>query len=217
MSKMDETEIRRQLEAISKIGPGEAATERAVARARDVILGNEKPRKGMTARIWRLIAKGATAKLAAAAVLMVGLGYLAGRLSAAGAPDVEEIRAAVEASVAAKLDEVLDGKIEERMVADVDSALESRCAELKEGLGEQLRGDVKEAAVQILAAAGSLTDRRLTEFAEQWESARIADRRRVAEVLQQMELNRRYDKDQLRNGLRSLVTYAVDSPMVRPD
>ena len=213
MSKMDETEIRRRLEAISKVEPGDEATERAVARARDVVLRNEKAQKGVTPKIWRVIAKGATARLAAAAVLMVGLGYLAGRLSAAGAPDVEEIRAVVEASVAARLDEALESKIKERMGAERDSALDARLAALR----EQLRHDVKEAAVQTLAAAGSLTDRRLTELAEQWESARIADRRRVAEVLQQMELNRRYDKDQLRNGLRSLVTYAVDSPMVRPD
>ncbi len=217
MSKMDETEIRRHLEAISKIEPGQEATERAVARAREVVLRNEKAQEGAMTRIWRLIAKGATARLAAAAVLMVGLGYLAGRLSAAGAPDVEEIRSVVESSVAARLDEALESKIEEITGAERASTLDARFAELREELGEQLRRDVKEAAVQTLAAAGSLTDRRLTELAEQWESARIADRRRLGEVLQQMELNRRYDKDQLRNGLRSLVTYAVESPMVRPD
>ncbi|UCG47905.1 MAG: hypothetical protein JSU94_20800 [Phycisphaerales bacterium] len=217
MSKMDETEIRRQLEAISQIEPGQEATERAVARARDVVLRNEKAHKRLMPRIWQLIAKGATAKLAAAAVLMVGLGYLAGRLSAAGAPDVEEIRSVVESSMAARLDEALESKIEEITGAERASSLDARFAELREGLGEQLRRDVKEAAVQTLAAAGSLTDRRLTELAEQFEAARLADRQSVGEVLREMELNRRYDKDQLRNGLRSLVAYAVEAPAGRPD
>jgi hypothetical protein len=205
MSEFDEPKIRRTLEFIAKIEPSRKAADRAVRRARDALLGTERRRAGRAGGVFQILLKHPAARFAAAAVLMIGLGYAGGRLSAPKTPDTEQICADVRASLTMRLDAVVEDKVRQEIDRRWDATLQARFAELRDQLSRQFRRDVHEAAVQTLAASDSITDKRMMGLIEQIDAARMTDRARVAEALRQMEIQRLYEKDQLRNGLRTLV------------
>ncbi len=74
MSKINENEIFRRLERLSKIEPTPTATGRAVQRVRDALIKEQQSPK---VRIWRMIWKSPITRLAAAAVIIVAIGFFA--------------------------------------------------------------------------------------------------------------------------------------------
>lgn len=139
-------------------------------------------------------------KIAAAAVLMVAAGYVAGRWSAPRAPDMEQIRAALEPAIRRDL---LD---ETRQY--VQSGLASGFVQVKNELSEQYRQDLSKAAVQTLAASNSITNERLVELIESVNRAQSQDRQWFASALEQVELNRLRDRSQLSSAF---ATFAVQT------
>ncbi len=126
MSKIDENKIERRLKALSQIEPGSEAIGRAIQRVRDTLMNEEKTRQCAGTRIWRTVFKSPIAKFAAAAVLLIGLGYATGRLSAPTV-DTEELRAALRQDL---LEEMNDRW---------QSAFAAGCAQIKEELQRQVR------------------------------------------------------------------------------
>jgi len=116
-------------------------------------------------------------KFAAAAVLMLGFGYIGGRLSTGQPLDVEELRVAIRK------------ELSEEMNERWQSAFAANCAQLKDELQQQVRRDLMEFATQTLAASGTLTNQRLMELAQLIEEARIKDRERIEKAFMQIELN----------------------------
>lgn len=190
MSKIDENEIRRRLKLISQIGPTSETTDRAMERVRNILTGKEKEREDSGTRV-RQFLKRPIAKMAAAAVLLIGLGYAVGRLSAPQ-PDMEQLHSALETSLRASLTDQMDRRWQ--------SAFATGCVQLKDELHQQVRRDLTEFAVQTLAASNSLTEQRLIQLIELIEAARMQDRRQVAAALEKIE----YDKKLLGNGLVAL-------------
>ena len=193
MSKIDENEIRRRLKLLSQIEPAPEAARRATERVRDTLVNKEKRRE--STRMWRAIIKRPITKLAAAAVLLIGLGYVAGRLSVPP-PDVEQLRSDLEASLKSSLAEEMNRRWQPVFAAS--------CVQLKDELHQQLRRDLAEFGVRILTASGSLTEQRLMELINLIEAARKQDRRRIATAFEQIELNRQQDKTFFGNGLVTL-------------
>lgn len=193
MSKIDENEIRRRLKLLSQIEPIPEAARRATERVRDTLVKKEKRRE--STRMWRAIIKRPITKLAAAAILLMGLGYAAGRLSTPP-PDMEQLRFDLETSLKSSLKEEMNRRWQPVFAAS--------CVQLKDELHQQVRRDLTEFADQILAASGTLTEQRLMELIELIEAARMQDRRRVAMALEQIEINRLQDKNRLGNGLIAL-------------
>ncbi len=189
MSKIDENEIRRRLKLLSQIEPTPEAARRATERVRDTLANKEKRRE--STGIWRAIIKRPITKLAAAAVLLIGLGYVAGRLSAPQ-PDIE----ALETSLKLSLEEEINRRWQPVFTAS--------CVQLKDELHQQVRRDLAEFADQILTASGSLTEQRLMELINLIEAARKQDRRRIETALELIELNRQQDKTLFGNGLVTL-------------
>ena len=74
MSKINENEISRRLERLSKIEPTPTVTGRAIQKVRDALI---KGRQSPKVRIWRMIWKSPITRIAAAAVIIVVVGFFA--------------------------------------------------------------------------------------------------------------------------------------------
>ena len=177
MSTIDNNQIQDRLKTLSQIEPSSESTGRAVQRTRDALLNKENAHQYTSTTIWRNIFRNPILKFAAAAVLMLGFGYIGGRLSAGQPPDVEKLRIAIR--------EDLTEQMNERW----QSVFAANCAQLKDELQQQVRRDLMEFATQTLAASGTLTNQRLIELARLIEAARIKDRQRIETAFEQIELN----------------------------
>jgi hypothetical protein len=189
MSKIDDNQIHDRLKSLSQIEPSSESTGRAVQQTRDALLNKENAQQYAGATIWRNIFKNLIIKFAAAAVLMIGFGYIGGRLSAGQPLDVEELRAALESSLRTSLEPALREGLTEEMDEHWQSAFAANSAQLKDELQQQVRRDLMEFATQTLAASGTLTNQRLMELAQLIEEARIKDRQRIATAFKQIELS----------------------------
>ncbi len=200
MSKIDENQIHRRLKILSQIKPSSEATGRAIQRARDTLINKEKSRQRASTKIWRNIFKSPITKFAAAAVLLLTVGYATGRLSAPQPLDIEELKAALETSLKSSLEPAIRQDLLEQMNDRWQSAFAAGCAQIKEELQRQVRRDLTEFAAQTLAASGTLTNQRLMELIQLIEAARIRERQQVAAALEQIEKN----KIRLENGLLAI-------------
>lgn len=169
MSNIDDNQIHQRLERLSKIKPRQEATDQAVQRVRDTLTTNEK---AITRPHFRLLPS--IAKMASAAVLLIGIAFLAGRLSAPKPLDDDALQATIR-------QELLD-EMENRL----QSALVSQRDMLRQELHQQVGHDMKLFAEQTLTTIGNLTDQRFMEFARMVEAARIKDRQRVAAAFEYM-------------------------------
>ncbi|MFC1636854.1 hypothetical protein ACFL5Z_18675 [Planctomycetota bacterium] len=168
MSNLDNSQIHHRLERLSQVEPSKEASDQAMQRVRDT-LTSEKAIPKLRLRLAPFVAK-----MAAAAVLLIGAGFLAGRFSAPKPLDVEALQATIRK-------ELLD-EMENRL----QSALVSQRESLKQELRQQVGHDMKFFAEQTLTAVGDLTDQRFMEFARMVEAARIKDRQRVAAAFNYM-------------------------------
>ncbi len=197
MSKIDENQIHDRLKILSQIEPSSKATGRAMQRARDTLINKEKSRQRAGTKIWRNIFKSPITKFAAAAVLLITVGYTVGRVSAHPPLDVEELKAALETSLKSSLEPAIRQDLLEQMNNRWQSAFAANCAQLKDELQRQVRRDLTEFAAQTLAASGTLTNQRLMELIQLIEATRRRERQQIEAAFEQIE----QEKILLRNGL----------------
>ena len=188
MSTIDDNQIHNRLKILSQIEPSSESTDRAIQRTRDALINKENAHQYTGTTIWRNIFMNPIIKFAAAAVLMIGFGYIGGRLSAGQPLDVEEFRTALESSLRTSLEPALREGLTEQMDERWQSVFAANCAQLKNELQQQVRRDLMEFATQTLAASGTMTNQRLIELARLIEAARIKDRERIEKAFQQIEL-----------------------------
>ena len=141
-------------------------------------------------------------KIAAAAVLLIAAGYATGRLSVPRAPDMEQIRVALEPEIRQNL----LGETKQYL----QLALANGYMRIQDELRQQYREDLNRYAVQTLAASNAVTNELLTELIESINATQAQDLRRIAAALEQMELNRLHDKTQLVSGLETLAYQTED-------
>ena len=183
MSQIDENQIFDRLKRLSQVEPAKEATDHAMQRVRDTLMANEGRRVGLAppSLIGRLM------KLAAAAMLMIGAGFIGGRLSAPEPVNVQEFQAALESSLKASLIPAIRRELLSEMDDRWQSTLAASNAKIKDELARQVRRDLTEFAAQTLAASGTRTDQRLNELIQLIEAARIQDRRRMAAAFEYIE------------------------------
>ena len=201
MSTTNEDQIRDRLKALSQAGPTQEATDRAMQKVRDALMADEARSTGSAPPSFSSLMK-----LAAAAVLMIGLGYLGGRLSAPAPLDAEQLRVDIGSSLRASLEPAMRQDLLKEMDTRWETAFATRTVELKDEFQQQVRRDLMEFATQTLTYTGNQTNQRLDELARQIYAARVQDRQRVAEALQYLESNRLQDKNQFGEGLVTLAS-----------
>jgi hypothetical protein len=182
MSQINENEIHDRLKHLSQVEPGQEATDRAIQKARDALISSEGRRVGLAPP---LLIKGLM-KLAAAAVLMVGAGFIGGRLSAPEPLDMQEFKAALESSLKSSLEPAFRRQLNNEIDNRLQLALADESDTLKQELARQVRRDMETYAEQTLTAVGNLTEQRLMEFARMLEAARIKERQHVAAAFDYM-------------------------------
>jgi hypothetical protein len=187
MSQIDENQIQERLKRLSQVEPTKEAADRAVQRVRDTI-GRGRPIclpwATTRGRPYGLLPT--MAKLAAAAVLMIGAGYIGGRLSAPKPLDVQELQAALEGPLKSSLVPAVRQELLNEMNDRWQKTLAASNAQVKEELARQVRRDLAEFAAQTLAASGTRTDQRLMELIQLIDAARLQDRRRMAAAFDYM-------------------------------
>ena len=188
MSQIDENQILDRLKRLSQVEPGQETTDHAVQRARDTI-GRGRPMclPWVTTRGYPYRLPPIVAKLAAAAVLMIGAGFIGGRLSAPEPVNVQELQAALENSLKSSLVPAIRQELFSEMDDRLQSTLAASHAQIKDELARQVRRDLTEFAAQTLAASGTRTEQRLMELIQLIEAARVQDRRRMAAAFDYIE------------------------------
>jgi len=144
-------------------------------------------------------------KIAAAAVLFIAAGYAAGRLSAPKAPDIEQIRAALEPSIRQNL---LD---ETKQYLQI--GLANGYIRIRDELSQQYREDLNRVALQSVAASNAVTNEMLAELIEAFNHAQNQDRQLVTAALEEIESRRLKDKTELGNALTTLALHTEDELM----
>ena len=88
MSKDKENEIRFRLKVLSQIEPQKQASENAIEKVRETLLNTQKQPKGVGVKILRTVFCFQTLKFATAAVILIGIGFIAGRLVTPAQPEI---------------------------------------------------------------------------------------------------------------------------------
>ena len=176
MSQIDENQIHDRLKRLSQVEPGKEASDRAMQKVRDALIADEGRRVGLAppSLIGRLM------KLAAAAVLMIGAGFIGGRLSAPEPLDVQELQAALESSLKSSLKPAIKLELLDEIDNRLQLALKADRDTLKQDLHQQVRRDLEAFAEKTLTTVSNLTDQRLMDFARIIEAARIKECQHVA-------------------------------------
>ena len=162
--------------------------------------------------IWTAAFQSRITKLAAAAVLLIALGYAAGQIIAPQRLNADQLDA-LETSLKSSLEPAIRQSLREELGRDWQLALAGSYVQLKDELNQQFQRDLNEFAVWTFAASNTVTNQLLTELIQSINAAQTQDRRWVAAALEQIELNRLRDKVQLVNGLETLALYTDDELM----
>jgi hypothetical protein len=148
--------------------------------------------------------------LAAAAAILIAVGYLAGRLSTPKPMDLDQIRETLVPSVAAAIEPALRKQVVEDIRRDYQVALAAAYVRVKDELTEQYRDDLNRFAIQTLAASNAATNQILAQLVQDIDTAKTQDLRRIARALSEIEMNRVQDKTQLASGLQTLASRTED-------
>jgi hypothetical protein len=159
--------------------------------------------------IWRNFVQSKVVKIAAAALVLIALGFFAGSLISTRSPDVEQLQAALENSLKSSLEQTIQENLLEQVSRDRELALERHYVRLKDELTRQLHQSVSDFAVQTLAASRAVTDRRLADLIQLIEAARTVDHYQIRKALERIESNRLQDKNHFENGLVSLAAQSM--------
>lgn len=147
-----------------------------------------------------------TTRFAAAAAVLIFAGYAVGRLSAPRTLDIEQLRQAVEASLATSIEPTVRQRVIEDLGRQWQATLETTYVALREDLTVQYRHELAQVAVQTLAASNANTNRLLENLIESINVADMEKRQWFAASLEQIDTARRQDNTQFAGALVSFAS-----------
>lgn len=217
MSNIDENEIRRRLERISRIEPESEDAARAMERVRKALAGQQGYGDGKSRQGLKRMFTGPVSRFAAAAVLLIAAGYLAGRFSSPRAPDIDEIELALEGRLTSSVQAAIRKNLLEDLnqswqsgLADYHARLNDEFNRFTVELGEQRRGELNEFAAKTLAASNAVTHNLLSDLVRAVATAQDQDREWVTAAMRRIESNRIQDATRLNAGLVILAEQTRD-------
>lgn len=163
-------------------------------------------------RMWTAVFQSRIPKLAAAAVLLIALGYGIALLTAPRELDADQLHA-LETSLKSSLEPVIRQSLREELSRDWQLALAASYVQLRDELSGRFRRDLNEFAMQTLAASSTVTNQHLADLIEAINAAQTQDRQWVVAALEQIESNRLRDSTQLSNALVSFAVQTEDELM----
>ncbi len=140
------------------------------------------------------------AKFAAAAVLLVVVGYAVGRLSAPAPPDIEELQAAL----------AICRNVIVQLRNDLRMGLATCYDRLSDELSRQQREDMAQFASLTLSAYNSRTNDLLAELIESINAAQTEERQWFTAALEQVEADRLRADAQLSTAFTTLAVQTQD-------
>jgi len=149
-------------------------------------------------------------RVAALILIVLGLGFAAGRLSAVRDADIQQLRADLETSLRTSIAATLKTETLESLNEQWQAVFAANADQLRTEILGQLRQELDHFATQTLTASNAATEQRVTELIQLIEAARVRDYQRIATALQQIELNRRRDRAQLGSGLLTLAARTTE-------
>lgn len=190
-------DIEKRLEQLGRaIGAGDSIADKVMQRIDSTAVTKTQPRSAGAVSILRWFGK-----LAVAAVLLILAGY-AGAKFAGPKVDTDQLRSALEDSVRVYLAD----ELRQQWRAELATSY----VQLRDELNQQHRKDLNQFALQTIAASNTATNQLLTELIQSISDAQAHERRWVLAALDQIEMNRIQDKDQLSNGLLNLALQTTD-------
>lgn len=197
-------QCRAYMEAMQRQGGtlsqwAEEVQSRMPSQEDKVIAALEDVRPQRAQSVWRIVAHSNLARLTAAALLILGIGFLAGRLSAPSVGDIQQLRAQFQESLTD-----CEQRIIEQTNQDMDAALSA--------VQNQLRLDLKEFGIQTLAAVKTVTDQRSAELIQLIEQARLRDRWHIEAALEYIQAGRLQDNARFGMGLQALAAKTSELP-----
>ena len=106
MDNDKEKQIRFLMKMLSQIEPQNQATQNALDKVRNSLVQTEKRREAIAVRILRVVFCGRAIRYMTAAVILIGIGFIAGRLAVPKQPEIN--------------------------VAEIQSMIDKKCAEFAE-------------------------------------------------------------------------------------
>jgi len=179
---MDENQVHDRLKRLSQVEPGQEATNRAMQKVRAALMSDEERRVGLAPPSLM----SGLFKLAAAAVLMIGAGFIGGRFSAPRPANMQEFQTALESSIKSSLEPAIRRQLNDEFENRLQSALSAERDTLRQELAQQVHRDMETYAEQTLTTVSNVMDQRLMQFARLIEAARIKERQRVAAAFDYM-------------------------------
>jgi hypothetical protein len=162
--------------------------------------------------IWIAVFRSRIPKLAAAAVLLIALGYGISLLTTPRGLDADQLHA-LEISLRSSLEPAIRQSLREELNRDWQLALAGSYVQLRDELQQQYRQDLTNFAIQTLAATNAVTNQRLERLVNAINTAQTEDRRWIVAALEQMEFNRLQDKSRFATGLETLALQTEDELM----
>jgi len=192
----NQEQIRYRLKILSQIEPSPESSQQAVENVRRSLADTKQQRESIGTKIIRMVSNGHAVKFAAAAILLIAVGFIAGRLLSPE-QDIEALQAS------------LEPVITHRVLSQINDQWQKEYArnytQIKDDLSRQMSQEMAELTEQTLAASSNITEQRMKELIQLIEAARVKDRQWIAAALEQIELNRRQDNARI----GSLVTFAA--------
>jgi cation transport regulator ChaB len=155
-------------------------------------------RPGIGNRIWPI------ARLAAAAAILVFVGFSIGTAARNEPLDLAQLHDVLAPSIAASLEPAIRDKLAEEMTQHYQLALANTYHRVKDELTQQHRDDMNRLAVQTLAASNAVTNRLLADLMDTIKTEQTRDLRSVAAALQRIDRKRIEDKEVFSINLEAL-------------
>lgn len=140
---------------------------------------------------------------AAAAAVLITIGFLVGRVSTAQPINIDQLRNELKVSLASEIRK----EVSEQLKGDLQAAFAAGFEQVKDGLRNEYQQDLNQYAIETLAASSAVTNQLLNELIATIDTSRQQDLRRIAAAMEQVELNRMKDSSELRDSFATFASY----------
>ena len=146
-------------------------------------------------------------KLAAAAAILVGIGFLAGRQNPSAALSERQLQL-LESTLLETLEPTIAARFQDRFTADWQKALVLTYGKLLRDVDQQVDHKLNQYALQVLAVSHAKTEQALENLIGQIRRNEAQQQARFASALNQLEYDHFLRDSQVRNGLATFADLA---------